>query len=136
MEKNTFNKIKENLPDFHHFARRYISEISTVAALILGGLSAWKGFFFGGIGTTLAFLVIGMALGIFVPEPVDSILKKLYMLAQKKDKTSEIVVGAVTVVVAILFPFIFFALVGMLAGSSYHYFTRHAQGAHSKDKAA
>lgn len=132
MEKNTFDKIKDNLPDFKHFARRHISETMTVAALILGGLSAWKGFFFGGIGTALAFLVIGTALGIFVPEHVDGLLKKFYQLAQKRDRTSEIIVGASTVVIAILFPFIFFGMIGLLAGTSYHYFTRQAQSSQSK----
>lgn len=137
MEKKGFEKIiKENIPDLKFFTRRHISETLTVAAVILGGLSAWRNLFFGGIGLSIAFLVIGMTLGIFFPVQVDGVLRKLYQLAQKKDRTSEIVVGTVSVVIAILFPFIYFGLVGTLAGSSYHYFTRQAQHSSSKDKAA
>ncbi|HSX26961.1 MAG TPA: hypothetical protein VLE89_08160 [Chlamydiales bacterium] len=124
------------MPDIKHFVRKHISETLTVAAFVLGGLSAWRELFYGGIGLTLFFLVVCAALAIFFPVQVDSVLKKFYELTHKKDKTSEIIVGSCTAVVAFLLPFIFFGMVGLLAGSSYHYFTGHAQGSHSKDKAA
>jgi hypothetical protein len=40
---------------------------------------------------------------------------------------TEIIFGAVKIVVAIFIPFIYFAFLGFLAGNSYHYYIRHAQ---------
>ncbi len=136
MEKNSFEKLKDNLPDFKQFARKYISESATIIALLVGGLSAWKHLVFGGIGITLLFLVIGTALGIFWPVQIDTLLKKFYQLSYKRNRTSEMIVGGIEIVVAFLFPFVFFAMIGMLAGSAYHYFTRLSQSSGSKGSKA
>jgi len=138
MEKNSFEKLKDNLPDFKQFARKYISESATIVALLVGGVSAWLHLVFGGIGITLLFLVIGTALGIFWPVQIDNLLKKFYAMSLKRNKTSEMIVGGVEVVVAFLLPFIFFCMIGMLAGSAYHYFTRisQASGGSKGSKAA
>jgi hypothetical protein len=37
------------------------------------------------------------------------------------------VLGIVKIVVALFIPFLLFGVFGLLAGTSYHYYTRHAQ---------
>jgi hypothetical protein len=40
---------------------------------------------------------------------------------------TQIIIGIVKIIVALFIPFIFFGVMGLLAGTSYHYYTRHAQ---------
>jgi hypothetical protein len=135
MDKHGFDKIK--MPEIKQFARRHISETFTIAALIFGGLSAWKAFFFGGFLLTGLFFIVAAALGIFFPRQVDQGLKKFYQTFATKSRTSEIIIGVGTFVIAILFPWIFFGLMGFLTGSAYQYFTQITQSSgHKGSKAA
>jgi hypothetical protein len=128
MDKNSFNKLKDNIPDMGQFTRRYLSETLTVLALVVGAFSTWQGFFMGGPFLTFVFLIVGAVLGIFFPTQVDKGLKTVCKNLYKKNRVSEIVVGSITVAVALFIPFIYFGAIGLLAGSAYHYYTRFAQG--------
>ncbi len=131
--KKSFEKLKDNIPEMGHFARRHMSETLTVAALIIGAVSAWRGIFIGGAFWTLIFLVAGAVLGIFFPTHVDGILKKVCQVLYKKEKISEVIAGSITIVIALFIPIAYFGFFGMLAGSAYHYFTRFAQGHSDKN---
>ena len=37
------------------------------------------------------------------------------------------VLGGVKIVIALFLPFVYFGFLGLLAGSSYHYYIRHSQ---------
>lgn len=120
-----------------HFARRHLTETMTVAALLVGAVSAWRGLFIGGAFFTFIFLVAGAVLGIFFPVQIDDILKKICQILYKRDKMPEVVSGAITIVIALFVPIAYFAFFGMLAGSAYHFFTRSGHGQGGKnDKAA
>ena len=54
-------------------------------------------------------------------------MKQLYNFTYKQEKTTEIILGAVKIVVAIFIPFIYFGIMGLLAGTSYHYYVRQSQ---------
>jgi hypothetical protein len=129
MDKNKFTeKLKEGVSvhEIEQFARKHTTEVFTVLALIIGAISSAFNFFTGP-GMTIILTAIGAILGIFFPIAVEKGLKQFYTFTYKQEKTTQMILGAVKLVVAIFIPFILFGLVGLLAGTSYHYYTRHAQ---------
>jgi hypothetical protein len=129
MAKNKFTeKLKEGVSvhEIEQFARTYTMEVFTVAALVIGAISsAWD--FFTGPKLTIFLFTIGAILGIFFPTPVEKGLKSLYHFAYKQEKTTQVIFGAVKIIVAIFIPFVLFGIFGLLAGTAYHYYNRHAQ---------
>ena len=129
MDKNKFTeKLKEGVSvhEIEQFARKHTTEVFTVLALLIGAISSTF-HFFTGPGLTIMLAAIGAVLGIFFPAPVERGLKQLYSFTYKQEKTTQLVLGAVKIVIAIFVPFILFGVIGLLAGTSYHYYTRHAQ---------
>jgi len=128
MAKNKFTeKLKEGVSvhEIEQFARTYAMEVFTVAALVIGAISsAWD--FFTGPKLTIFLFTIGTILGIFFSTPVEKGLKSLYHFSYKQEKTTQIIFGAVKIIVAIFIPFVLFGIFGLLAGRAYHYYTRHA----------
>ena len=122
------DKIKEgvSVQEVEDFARKYSAEVFSVLAIVIGAISSMYDFFVGP-KLTLTFLAIGFILGIFFPVPVEKGLKQLYGFSFKQEKTTQMVLGLVKVVIALFIPFLLFGFIGLLAGTSYHYYTRHAQ---------
>jgi small-conductance mechanosensitive channel len=135
MNKYT-NKIKENLPEMRHFARKYLKEILTVLALLAAGFSAWKGVFINGVGLSLLFSMIGMLVGMIIPKKVNRWIHKFYDMTSKKSQITEIVIECSKIVGAFFFSFAYFFCMGVLAASSYHYFSHNANSNHGRDWAA
>jgi len=129
MDKNKIvDKIKEgvSVQELEGFASKHTTEVFSILALIIGAISSSFDFFTGP-KLTIFFLTIGALVAIFFPAPVERGLKQLYSFTFKQEKMTEIILGAVKIVVAIFIPFLYFGLVGLLAGTSYHYYIRHAQ---------
>lgn len=129
MNKNKFSeKLKEgvSVQEIEDFARKYSTEVFSVLALIIGAISSVFNFFTGP-GWTIIFTALGAILGIFFPAPVEKGLKQLYDFTYKQEKMTQFILGGVKIVIAIFIPFILFGVFGLLAGTSYHYYTRHAQ---------
>lgn len=128
MAKKLMDKIKEgvSVQEVEDFARKYTTEVFSVLAIVIGGISSMYDFFTGP-KLTIAFLAIGVILGIFFPAPVEKGLKQFYSFSFKQEKTTQMILGLVKVVVGLFIPFVLFGFMGLLAGTSYHYYTRHAQ---------
>lgn len=128
MVKKLMDKIKEgvSVQEVEDFARKYTTEVFTVLAIIIGAFSSMYDFF-AGPRLTIAFLAIGVILGIFFPAPVEKGLKQFYSFSYKQEKMTQIILGVVQIIISIFIPFILFGGLGLLAGTSYHYYTRHAQ---------
>lgn len=128
MAKNLMDKIKEgvSVQEVEDFARKYTTEVFTVLAIIIGSFSSMYDFFTGP-KLTIAFLAIGMILGIFFPAPVEKGLKQFYSFSYKQEKMTQVVLGFVKIVLSLFIPFVLFGAFGLLAGTSYHYYTRQAQ---------
>ena len=129
MDKNKFTeKLKEgvSVQEIEDFARKHTTEVFSVLALIIGAISSTFDFFTGP-GWTIIFTALGAIAGVFFPAPVEKILKQLYSFTLKQEKTTEMILGGVKIIIAIFIPFIYFGLIGLLAGTSYHYYLRHAQ---------
>lgn len=128
MVKKLMDKIKEgvSVQEVEDFARKYTTEVFSVLAIVIGSISSMYDFFTGP-KMTITFLAIGVIVGIFFPAPVEKGLKQFYSFSYKQEKTTQMILGLVKVVVGLFIPFVFFGFMGLLAGTSYHYYTRHAQ---------
>lgn len=129
MAKNKIvDKLKEGVSvhELEGFASKHTTELFSVIALIIGAISSSYDFFTGP-KLTILFLTLGTLVAVFFPAPVEKGLKQLYSFTFKQEKMAEIILGAVKIVVAIFIPFLYFGLLGLLAGTSYHYYIRHAQ---------
>jgi hypothetical protein len=129
MDKNKFtDKLKGGVSvhEMEEFARKHTTEVFSVLALIIGAISSTFDFFTGP-GWTIIFTALGCIVAIFFPAPIEKGLKQLYSFTFKQEKTTEIIIGGVKIVIAIFVPFIYFGLLGLLAGTSFHYYIRHAQ---------
>jgi hypothetical protein len=58
---------------------------------------------------------------------VEKGLKQFYSFTFKQEKMTQLIIGCVKIVVGLFIPFVLFGFIGLLAGTSYHYYTRHAQ---------
>jgi hypothetical protein len=129
MGKNKFaEKLKEgvSVKEIEEFSRQHTVELFSVLALIIATItSCWD--FFTGPKMSLFFTALGMIATILYPVPIERGLKQLYQFLFKQEKSTQLMLGAVKIVIAIFIPFILFGIVGLLAGSSYHYYIRHAQ---------
>lgn len=129
MDKNKISqKLKEgvSVQELETFARKHTTEVFSVLAIIIGSISSIFDFFTGP-GMAIAFMAIGTIVAIFFPAPVEKGLKQMYAFTYKQEKTTEIIIGAVKIVVAVFIPFLYFGLLGLLSGTSYHYYVRHSQ---------
>ncbi len=129
MAKDKFiDKLKDgvSVQEVEDFARKYTIEVFTILAIVIGSISSMYDFFTGP-KLTIVFLAIGIILGILFPVPVEKGLKQFYGFAFKQEKMTQIIIGVVKIIVALFIPFILFGMIGLLAGTSYHYYTRHAQ---------
>ena len=129
MAKNKLvDKFKEGVSvnELEGFASRHTTEIFSVVAIIIATISSSYDFFIGP-RLSLLFLALGAIGAIIFPAPVEKGLKQLYGFTFKQEKMTEIIFGLVKIVIAIFVPFIYFGLLGLLAGTSYHYYIRHAQ---------
>lgn len=122
------DKLKEgvSIEEIENFTRKYTNEVLAAAALIIGSVSSafdW----FTGPKLTIFFFMLGTLLGIFFQEAVDRGLKQLYAFTFKQEKTTQMILGAVKIIIAIFIPFVLFGMYGLFAGTAYHYFTHSSQ---------
>jgi hypothetical protein len=128
MDKNLLDKIKDgvSVQDVEDFARKYTTELFFVVAVLIGGISSMYDFFTGPY-LTLFVAALGVMTGVFFPNPTENFLKKFYNFTFMQEKATQMIFGAVYIILGLFLPFVIFALVGILAGTSYHYYTRNAQ---------
>ncbi len=129
MNKNKLSeKLKEgvSVQEIEDFARKHTTEVFSVLAIIISAISSAFDFFTGP-GWSIFFLALGTIVAIFFPAPIERGLKQLYSFTFKQEKTTEMILGGVSLIVAIFIPFLYFGLLGLLAGTSYHYYIRHSQ---------
>lgn len=129
MDKKFSDKIKEGVSvrEIEDFARKHTTEVFCILAIIIATISSCWDFFLNGPKLAIFFVAVGSILGVLFPVPIENGLKKVYNFAFKQEKSTQIILGSVKLVIALFMPFIIFALLGLLAGTAYHYFVRHAQ---------
>lgn len=129
MDKDKLTKkLKEgvSMQEIEGFVKSHTISLFAVIAIFVGAISSVFDFFTGP-SLTLLFLGLGVILAIAFPVAVEKIAKKVFLFTSKQEKTAQIVLGGLKVVIALFVPFIFFGFIGALAGCSYHYYIRHSQ---------
>lgn len=125
---NLFDKLKEGVSvhELEGFARKHTTEVFSILAIIIGTISSSFDFFTGP-KTTLFFLALSAIISVMFPVPVEKGLRQVYSFTFKQEKMTEIVLGSVRIVIALFVPFVYFSLIGLLAGTSYHYYLKRSQ---------
>lgn len=114
------------MQEIEHFVKNHTSAIFAAVAIFVGAISSIFDFFTGP-AMTLLFLGLGAIVALAFPVPMEKTAKKVFLFTSKQEKTVQIVLGCLKVVVALFVPFVFFGFIGVLAGCSYHYYIRHGQ---------
>lgn len=122
------DKMKEGVSaqQLEDFAKKHTPEVFSALAIFVGAVSSIFDFFTGP-GLSIFFASLGAIIGIAFPVIIETKLKQIYSFALKQEKTTEMILGGVKIVIAIFLPFVFFGFFGLLGGTSYHYYIRHAR---------
>lgn len=135
MDKNDWG-YRENMSEIRKFGRRHIWEVLSTIAIIVAGISAWGHFFYGNINWSIWTLAAGAIATIFYPWRIDSLLKRTYTWKIGKSRSWGLILEGIKIAIALFVPYIYFAWIGMMAGSSIHYYIRHAHSTEDKGSKA
>ena len=134
-EHSFAHKIKEgvSVEEIESFTRKHMIEVFLVAAIVVAT-------FFSNIFWS-NWLSIGLAgfaaiIGILLPEKITQLEKQLFGLLNKEEKTTQIIIGVVRLLIAFFLPFIIFTEIGLLAGCGFHFFFKKVikEESHSEPK--
>ena len=121
------DKMKENFSGVEQFARKYTVETLTAVAILVATLSSWGRFFIGSFGWAVVFVAVGAIIGIFFPTQIDHGIKRAHAFSIKEGRTGEILMEVIKIAIALFLPFLYFGFLGLMTGTSYHYYARFAQ---------
>ena len=108
------NKKGVSVKEIEEFTRKHRYEVFFCALFVLTCIFSLVGHFGG--GWSIFFAMGGAVLGAIFPTKTDSLLKMTFKFIFKQDKTIQIVLGAVSLILAIFVPFIIFLVVGLIGG--------------------
>ena len=133
-KKSMTEKFKEgvSVQELEHFARKYLVEVFVIISVIIATISSSM-HFFNGAGWSLMLGGIGAILSIALPAQIHKIEKIYFSFVTKQEQTAQIAIGAVQLIIALFLPFIVFAQIGMLAGISFHHFSRQPRTIEEKE---
>lgn len=106
--------------EIEQFTRKYMSELFTVIAVIIGTISSIFHFYTGPILTIICFS-IGICVGLLFS--LEKYLLHFYEIAEKS-RTSQAIWGSAKALIAIFVPFILFLLIGCLVGIAHRDLTK------------
>ena len=117
----SFDKLKEgvSVQEIENFARKYTTEAFLILAIIIATISSMFGFFTGP-GWSLVFAGLGAILSIGLPVKIIKFQKHIFKLLSKQEKTAQIIIGIVELVIGLFLPFVLFAEMGLLMGMAFH----------------
>lgn len=111
--------------EMQNFARKYMTEIFIIIAIIIAAISSAFDFFTGP-SSSLMFAAIGAILSIGLPSKVQSWLRKIFQFIFNQEKITQIIINVVRIVIAIFLPLITFLELGLLAGVAFHSFFKES----------
>lgn len=135
-KKNKILKDGVSVQEIENFARKYTNEVFSILALIVATISSVFDFFTGA-GWSVVFAGIFAILAIIFPNQIERGLKKMYKVLSRDEKSTQIILGIVRIVIALFLPFILFGFLGLLSGISYHIHiskASHPEGASHEHK--
>lgn len=128
------SKMGVSVEEIEVFTRKYVVEVFSIITIIIATISsAWD--FFTGPKLSLFFAGGAMILAIIFPKYIDNVLGKYFSFLRKQERMSQIIIGIVSIIIAIFIPFIIFMKIGFLAGSCHaEHGQRHSMTRRSRDE--
>jgi hypothetical protein len=139
MDKEKKESIKERLKEgvsfqeLEGFTRKHTNELLLILAIFIAALSSMIGIF-SGSGWAIALASLCAIVSIIIPQPIIKMEKKMLGFLGKQEKTVQIVIGVVRLIVALFLPFLIFAEIGLLAGVAMSFFNKKAIEAICKEE--
>jgi hypothetical protein len=135
IKKSVTEKFKEgvSVQELEKFARKYTTETFIIISVIIATISSTF-HFFNGAGWSIVLGGIGAILSIALPAQIHQIEKLYFSFVTKQEQTAQIAIGIVQIVIALFVPFVIFAQLGMLAGLSFHHFSRQPKTVEEKER--
>lgn len=107
-----------SVKEIEEFAKKHRFEVFFCLMFLLAAIFSLVGMFSACWSILLA--MAGGILGVIFPAKMEPLLKKVMQFAFKQDKTIQIILGVVALLLACVFPFIIFLMVGMTGGRAIH----------------
>ncbi|HEY5236403.1 MAG TPA: hypothetical protein VIJ14_09515 [Rhabdochlamydiaceae bacterium] len=114
------NKLKEgvSVKEIEAFAKKHRFEVFFCLAFIF---ACFFSFVFFGPGWSIFLAGIGGVLGVIMPARIELLTKKISHFIFKQEKTTQIVLGVVGLVISIILPPVIFLFLGLHGGKSMHH---------------
>ncbi len=104
--------------EIEEFAKRHRFEVFFCLVFLFACIFGIVGSFRSGWSVFLG--MAGGILGIILPVKTDFLLKKVFQFIFRQDKTVQIVLGVVALILACIVPFLIFLIVGIAGGRAIH----------------
>ncbi len=108
-----------SVKEIEEFAKKHRFEVFFCLMFLFACIFGLVGMFRPGWSIFLG--MVGGALGVILPIKMDQLLKSIFHFVFKQDKTILIVLGVVALLIACVFPFIVFLIVGVAGGRAMHH---------------
>ncbi len=120
-------KSKEGISvkEIEQYTKKHRYEVFFSLAFILACIFT---FVMWGAGWSIVAATVGALLGIILTEQMDSLFKKIYQFILRHEKTTQLVLGIVFLILAIFLPPLYFLLLGMHGGKGMHLCAIEAEG--------
>lgn len=112
-------KLKEgvSVKEIEDFAKKHRFEVFFCLSFVL---ALFFSFVFFGPGWGVVFAGIGGVVGVILPMQVGTLVRKIFHFIFKQERTTQIVLGVVSLIVSIFLPPLVFLLLGLHGGRSMH----------------
>jgi len=107
-----------SVKEIEEFAKKHRFEVFFCLLFLLAAIFSLWGTF--SVGWSLFLGMAGGILGVIFPGKTDPMIKKIMQFAFKQDKTIQIIFGVVALLLACIFPFLIFLIVGLVGGRAIH----------------
>lgn len=107
-----------SVKEIEEFTKKHRYEVFFCALFILTCIFGIVGHFGG--GWSILFAMGGAVLGVIFPSKVEPLLTKVFKFIFKQDKTIQLVLGGVALLLSIFLPFLIFLVVGAIGGRMMH----------------
>jgi len=112
------NKKGVSVKEIEEFTKKHRYEVFFCVLFLLACIFGIVGYF--RAAWNIFFVMAGGILGVIFPQKVESFLQMIFRFIFKQDKTIQIVLGVVALIIAIFMPFIIFLVVGLIGGRTMH----------------
>jgi hypothetical protein len=107
-----------SVQDLESYAKKYSTEVFLIIAIVLAMIFSIFDWSFTGANWGVFLAGVGALCGLLAPEQVNSFIEKALGFTTKKDKTTQIMVGVIRILVAIIVPAVIFGIFGLVAGTT------------------